>query len=307
MSGNNFGLNDNLKYYEFEIDSLDNSGSFKSGSAATDWPVFLLGGKAPLSNIAAVKIIEAQIPFSWYVFNSGNNSFYLYEQGNYVTFAVVTLPIGNFTTGQMVTNLKTALDAATMNALTYTVTYNPSTLKFTFTNTGTQPFAFSFGADDNSGNINPRLYIGFPGGYTYSTAQTMVAPNVALVSGPNYVYVNSQKIGQLCNMYLPQGAFNLGGGNAGPQMAKIPVNVQSGGIIYWQEPDPQKWFDFENLTQLNQVDFYLTLGNTTTQTPLRLNGLGFSLKLGVLVNIMDKSSSYGGGSLDRVVKRIKLI
>jgi hypothetical protein len=306
MGGNNFGLNDSLKYYEFEIDSLDNSGCLKAGESATDWPVFLLGGKTVLSNIAAVKIIEAQIPFSWYVFNSGNNSFYLYEEGDYVTFAVVTLPIGNFTTAQMVTNLKTALDAATMNALTYTVTYDATTLKFTFVNTGASPFAFSFGAADNSGNINPRLYIGFPGGFTYSTVQTMVAPNAALVSGPNYVYVNSQKIGQLCNMYLPQGATNLGGGNSGPQMAKIPVNVQSGGIIYWQEPDPQKWFDFENLTQLDRLDFYLTLGNTTTQNPLRLNGLGFSLKLGVLVNMMDHSS-LSGGNIDRVVKRIKLI
>ena len=29
---------------------------------------------------------------------------------------------------------------------------------------------------------------------------------------------------------------------------------------------------------LNQIDFYLTLGNTTTQIPLQLNGLSFSLK-----------------------------
>jgi len=63
--GNNFGLNDSLKYYEFELDSLDNSGGYSAGSSATDWPIFLIGGKSPLYNIAAIKIIEVQIPFTW--------------------------------------------------------------------------------------------------------------------------------------------------------------------------------------------------------------------------------------------------
>ena len=302
--GTNFGLNDNLKYYEYELDSLDNSGAFIAGAAATDWPTFLLGGKTPLSNIAAIKIIEVQIPFSWYVFNSRNSSFLLYEENQLVTSSTVSLPIGNFTTAQVAANLAAALTSASLNARTYTVTYSSTTLKFTITSNATLNFSFEFGLPTNSGNVNPRLYIGFPGGITTSvslTVPTMVAPNVALVSGPNYLYVNSQTLGQLTNIYLPKGAFNLSGGNAGPQIAKIPVNVQSGGIIYWQEPDPEKWFDLENLNQLSMVDFYLTLGNTTTQIPLQLNGLGFSLKLGVLLN--SESATYNLNN-DRV-KRIR--
>ena len=64
----------------------------------------------------------------------------------------------------------------------------------------------------------------------------MISPNVIQATGPNYIYVNSSKVGQITNLYLPQGATNLGGGNAGPQMAKIPVMVQPGGITYWQDP-----------------------------------------------------------------------
>jgi hypothetical protein len=159
--------------------------------------------------------------------------------------------------------------------------------------------------------VNPRLYIGFPGGGTSSQTfgaggDALEAPNAALVSGPNYLYLNSLKLGQLCNMYLPEGAFNLGGGNAGPQLSKIPVNVQPGGVIYWQDPDPQKWWDLENLTTLLSCDFYLTLGNTTTQTPLALNGLGFSLKLGMLCyedTMVEQMTSTSQGS--RAVKRIR--
>jgi hypothetical protein len=64
MSGD-YGLSDSLQYYEYELDSLDATSAFTSGVASTDWPMFLLGGKTPLTNIAAFKILEVQIPFSW--------------------------------------------------------------------------------------------------------------------------------------------------------------------------------------------------------------------------------------------------
>lgn len=312
MGGNNYGLNDSLRYYEFELDSLDASGSNAAGIDATDWPVFLLGGKQPLSNIAAIKIIEAQIPFSWYVFNTQNTSpnangtqWTLNETGG-VTNVYPSIAIGNYAGGSTLASaLQTALNAVSSN---YTVSYSSQTQKLTFSTTkvGVTAFTFTFGAPTNSGNFNPRLYMGFPGGVTSSTGLTMVSPNAVLVSGPNYLYVNSSKFGQLTNLYLPQGAFNLGGGNAGPQMAKIPVNVTSGNVIYWQDPDPQKWFDLENLPLLNQIDFYLTLGNTTTQIPLDLNGLSFSLKFAVLCNNFTHNDLGGGLEHEsRVVKRIR--
>jgi hypothetical protein len=311
MGGTNYGLNDSLRYYEFELDSLDTVTSNANGAASTDWPVFLLGGKMPLTNIAAVKIIEAQIPFSWYVFNNQNTSqnangtqWTLNETGG-ASNLYPKIAVGNYAGGTpLATALQTALNAVSSN---YTVVYDSQSQKLTFATTkaGVTGFTFTFGAPTNSGNFNPRLYIGFPGGVTSSTGLSLVSPNAVLVSGPNYLYVNSTKFGQLTNLYLPQGAFNLGGGNAGPQMAKIPVNVTSGNVIYWQDPDPQKWFDVENLPILNQLDFYLTLGNTTTQIPLQLNGLSFSLKLAILVNTFNHNDLGGGlGSSGGVVKRI---
>ena len=45
----------------------------------------------------------------------------------------------------------------------------------------------------------------------------------------------------------------------------------------------------DSQNNLNQIDFYLTLGNTnygypSSSIPLDLNGVSFSLKLGVLLN-----------------------
>ena len=318
--GDNFGLNDNYEYYEFQLDSLDATSSYTTTAAATDWPLFEVAAKGPLENIAAIKILEVQIPFSWYVFNSVNQTFLLTEPG--FPAVTVTIPIGNYTADQLTGLLGTALTAVSPSSHTYTVTYNPNLQKFSFYNnhSTTVPFTFTFGApagipgvQPNSGNRNPRLWIGFPAGST--TSQTFVqngphkgdillAPNAQLVSGPNYLYLNSAKIGSDMDVYLPAGAFNLGGGKAGVQIAKIPITDNSSGIIYWKDPDPQKWFRYDQLQSLNTFDFYLTLGNTTTQTPLQLNGLSFSLKLGILKR-QENNVDFGYGSAvnGRVYKR----
>ena len=338
------GIDPNLSYLEVELDSLDNSGSNNGSASATDWPLFKIGGKRPLTDIAACKVLEVQIPFSYYVFNANNVGAGGIGYGSN-TYSATQIPVGymqlyefaglggtngytlvpwqyygNFTSTQMITQLGNALTHASsgiLNSLTYTVGFDSTTQQFWVDNGSTTVrFALIFGTNTNSGNVNPRLWLGFNAGVNNSTftgpypngssTAIIVAPNAASITGPNYVYLNSLKLGQLCNLYLPSGAVNLGGGNAGPQIAKIPVNVQPGGVIYWSDPDPFKYFDLETLASLTEVDFFLTLGNTTTQLPLQMNGQPFSLKLALLLKgdtNSESSTSTAQGS--RVVKRIR--
>ena len=316
--GDNFGLNDSYRYYEFELDSLDATSAYIGGVASTDWPLFYVAAKGPLDNVCAMKILEVQIPFSWYVFNTNNNTFTLTESTGGAR--LVSLPIGNYTANQLIANIYNALTAASANGRTYTGIYDSNTQKFIIWVVSSdgitpQPFTLTFGGSSDSGNRNPRLFVGFPAGATssqgfgnvtlgntnYGTNGTagevlppntngtstyagsyMISPNAQLAAGPNYVYVNSAKLGSDMDIYLPRGAVNLSGGAAGVQCAKIPVTTNSDGIIDWQDPDPQKWFNYDAPQDLTVVDFYLTLGNTSTQTPLQLNGLSFSIKIGVL-------------------------
>lgn len=299
-----YGLSDHYEYYEFALDSLDASYSNQAGTSSSDWPVFEVAGKGPLKDIVAIKILDAQIPFSWYVFHSENRSFLMRVDAG--VDQVIRIPIGNYTAASLAVVLQGAI-VAVFGAF-YTVNYNVSRQKFLFTKTGGAgtEFTFTFGApaglpgvQPNSGNKNPRLWIGFTPGSTTSVAGVMEAPNCDLVSGANYLYVNSSRIGSDVDMYLPQGAFNLGGGKAGPQMSKIAINTNPGGVITWIDPDPQKWFKFDQLQSLTNFDFFLTLGNTTSEYPLKLNGLGFSLKLGVLklqrmsLDIVDSTQQNG--------------
>lgn len=291
-----FGLDENFTYAEFYFDSLDTSQSLVSNSSTRDWPLFLL--TKPLYNVAAVKILEVQIPFTWYVFNSFNNTFTLTEIIG--APATVTLPIGNYSTTSLIPILQTALNTASPNGYTYTVTFSgssssqPNTGKFTFTSSAGTLFTFQFAGTE--GYVDPAMYLGFRGPLPFNSTAggVLVAPNVANVTGPNYVYVQSRKLGSLCDSFLPVGSDKTGGGVTGSEVAKIPVNVQPGGIIYWQDPAPDMWFDLENLANFADVDFYLSLGNNSPQQPLQLNGSPFSLKLGVLKTKQSQTISRTG-------------
>lgn len=301
-----------LRYFEFALDSIDAEISATQGVSSLNWPLFKIGGKRPLENIAAIKIIEAQIPFSWYVLDGRNNAFILTESGE--SAVGVLLTSGSYTITELLTEIADKLTAASTTAvptITYTASFNSITQKITIQNNvaSTIPFSLSFEPAADPGTTTPRLIMGFPGGPTQSqtfdvtNGDQMLAPSVAQVTGPNYLYVNSLKLGTMTNMYLPQGA--VGGGNAGPQIAKIPIDVQPGGVIYWQDPDTFNYFDMDNLTALTEMDIYLTVGNKINQIPLDLNGASFSLKLAILQKeVTNDSSSLGlGGS--RVNKRMR--
>lgn len=276
----NYGLNPHYKYFEIELDSLDASVATSTSYTALDWPTFQLA--TPIPGLAAVKILEVQIPFSFYTINSSNNTFTLTDTTP-LTNVVITIPAGNYNTTTLMSTLTTQLNAAG-SAGTYSITYSGTTGLFSFVKTGAATFTFTFGATGDLGATNPRFNLGFAAGANTTTSNTLTGPNVANVSGSNYLYLNSRTFGSQLSLLLPRGAVQLGSGSAGPQVAKIPINVQPGGVIYWSDPDPQKWFTFEDLPLLPQMDFYITVGNNATPTVTTLNGLSFSVKLGLLQN-----------------------
>ena len=263
---------------------------------ALNWPSFYVGGKNPLSRVKGMKILSAEIPFSYYVFTLDNNTFEVATtaSGPWISVAI---PVGNYTKDTILPVLKSVIEAAI--AGTITVTYNASTLKLLFASTAS--LYFRFVANELA---SPRLWLGFNAGVLgFTGAGSISAPNVALLSGPNYLYINSMMFGQLTNNYVPTG-FSKVNGNTGPQIAKVPVNCDSGEIIYYTDPDPQKYFDIGDSNTIQKIDFYLSVG--TSETVLDLNGLSFSLKLALLLEKMNMDENQSGlAGQDRVVKRMR--
>jgi hypothetical protein len=298
---NNYGLNNSYEYYEYVFDSSTAQRSFDRLNTKENWPMFFIGGKQPLTNVAAVKVLEVQIPASYYVVTDNGTFTYTDNLGTIVMPQAISP--GLYTSATLATKLQQSLNAAHVtlggNPLAFTVTYQTNTLKFFISgvDTVTGPFQYSL----TWGPGTAHDVVGMKEGTTQSDPVGALLTYALNITGPPYLYLNSQTIGTLVDLFLPK---DVGvSGNAGPQIAKIPVTTNPGGTIYWQDPDPQKWFNVENLISLQQIDFYLTLGTSTKI--LDLNGLPFSLKLGVLLSSTAKSDVGSGLTESRVLKRIR--
>src|SRR3954463_14627910 len=107
-SSNNYGLNNDYDYFEFEFDSKDATNTLFPPPTVLDsneidilnWPLFTMG--RPIESIAAMKILEVQIPFSYYVITPTNGTFLLGEGysislgvATFIAPLTITIPPGN--------------------------------------------------------------------------------------------------------------------------------------------------------------------------------------------------------------------
>lgn len=252
---------------EIYLDSRD-SVTTQPPFSNTDWPTFRF--VSPVQNIAKMKILEAEIPFSYYVVNNDSNRVTLTEASGTRTGILLN---GNYTATTLASSLAITLTGASLGLgnRTYTVTYSEQTGRFTIDSSG------SFTITIESPLL--QTITGLPSVIS-SAGNRIVAPSVALVTGPNYVYVNSDTLGPSFETFLPSTALEFPV-SKGPQLARIPITENPGGVTYYQDPVPEKWFDVDNLLQLQQFDLYVTLGNSSQK--VRFNGQHFSIKLGIMV------------------------
>lgn len=265
-----FGLNQTFEYTELCLDSWDStsSGGGSSGLSKYSWPLFYYTTRQ--ENVAAVKILQAEIPFVFDVINSSNNTFTFIHPGGPYT---VTIPPGTYTGTSLASQLQTLLSAISGG---FTVTWSSTTLKFTYTHTGAGTWGFYF-----DGRNTPYSNMGFlpDTNYTASGSTSIVSPIIAMVTGPNYLYVNSRKLGPFINFNLSDGSPT---GGDFPGLCRIPINANYGEVILYNDPDPAKYFDLFLGRQFDAFDFYLTLGSDQSQVPLDLKGAPWSIKLAIL-------------------------
>ena len=233
------------------------------------WPQYFFTSKKP--QVAALKVIQAEIPFVYDVITTSNNTFVYTSAGVPTT---ITIPTGTYTGPQLATQLTTLMSAVTAG---FTVTWSSQTLKFTFTYPLSSTWTLFFATRNTA--YSP---LGFVPGTIYSNSgvsSTIVSAIIAQVAGPYYIYVNSNKLGSLVNFNLADQSITSG---IGPEICRIPVNVQFGSVIFYSDPTPTYLFDFFTNIQFDSFDFYLTLGSDQYQKPLDLKGSPWSLKLAVL-------------------------
>ena len=266
-----FGLNQVFEYTELNLDSWDasSSGNTDGVASSASWPLFYYTTRN--EDVAAVKILSASIPFTFYTLTSSNNTFTFTEAGTPTT---VTIPPGTYSGSQLAAQLQTLLAALSAG---FTVAYSGVTLLLTFTHNTAAAWSLFF-----NGRLTAYSYMGFLPDTTYSAVgvgSVITSVIVAKATGPDYLYVNSRKLGPFINFNLADGSPT---GGDFPGLCRIPINTSFGGTIVYNDPDPQKYFDLFLGREFDSFDFYLTLGSDQAQVPLDMRGTAWSLKLAIL-------------------------
>jgi hypothetical protein len=272
-------LNPVFEYAELCLDSWDSSTSggttFEGSTSPTNqiqysWPQYYFTSKKLV--VAGMKVLSAEIPYVFDTVTPRNNTFVLTVTG---VPSTITIPVGTYTGTTLATQLQ-SLIAAVPGAAGSLVTWSATTLRFTYTFVVASAITLIFPV----GRLSAYSLMGFLPNSTTSVAGpgSIVSPLVPSPTGPYYLYLNSRTLGSLVNFNLADGAAS----GTGPEVCRIPINTNFGGVISYTDPDPEKYFDFFVGNQISTFDFYLTLGSDQFQKPLDMKGVPWSIKLGLL-------------------------
>lgn len=204
-----------------------------------------------INRAVSVRLDKISIPFTWYSINSHNNVFVFTESGTTYT---ITIAPGNYTAVSLASAIK-SLIAATAAVLTYDVSFDDNTGKFTISAGGN--FIINGGSTAFTAHV--------PTGFATTTiaASSHTSDNVVILT-TRCVYVRSNKLG---GQYFQGNQSNI--------VARVPVDVSRYEVLNYRN----KELSYESpQSSISRFDLYITdeSGNV-----LDLNGASFDFSLNI--------------------------
>lgn len=178
-----------------------------------------------------VKLLSANIPYTWNNITSSNNAFTLIELPGPTTHSNVTIPVGHYTGTSLATILQDTLNAIVGVVHTYTVVYNTTTFKFTISATGFFQFNFTI-----ANSIAQAL--GFDEIITASS-NSITSNNVAVINPDSEIFITSNLVGGIDNGVIP---YFTGSTSDLKILASIPCTSCFGGTINYMANELEPWY-----------------------------------------------------------------
>lgn len=269
--------------------SQRNTGSTSASDFTLTVPGELLGNKT----IKNVKVLDINIPITWYKINSHNNKFTLTDTGS----VNIELPIQNYDSFTMQTVLENTLTANSPGGFTYTVDIDTATQKYTISTTTN--FTLDFTVADSLGS-----YIGFDEA-VYSGASSYTAPYVINLSPDNYIYVRSNLAAGIDQGHV---ILTTDAGNPNPSdvLFALPI-TQEFGFIEYHTDSSAPWVNTEGSTVGDRratvgsdrdITFELYLESFGANA-VDLNGRNWSMRLLVSGRDVESEKVIGRGGISR--------
>lgn len=173
-----------------------------------------------------ISLHTATIPYSFYNVRVGVNDKVYYTSAG--VDGEITLTDGNYSATGLASELKTKLEASIGGGFTIVTTYSRETIKFTFTITGVASFSFRFSATTATASELLGFYSGEDTAMTIGVG-TLCEKAIDLNDSIHGLYIR-QNIATKGTLDNEQGTFsNI--------LARLPINTNAGGIIFYSPSD----------------------------------------------------------------------
>ena len=179
-----------------------------------------------------VCVLSATFPNSWYNLSTylDNNTISFKETGD-SDFKIITLSEGSYDVEEIISEIKTKLQANSTNSLTYTFTYNEITNSVNITHSNTSGITTTF---DFTTSTTCRRFIGFLSGIQIiNSSNTSITSNraVDITDTANSIYI---RLPNLSN----QKVIESSNGRYSNIVAHIPVPLSRNTIFTYEPPKP---------------------------------------------------------------------
>jgi hypothetical protein len=287
------------------------------------------------SNVVGAKIVEAHVPFSWYVvtddyiqeYECNANSIFIATNivGPNPRYELFLQP-GTYVPDQLCTALENlvadeqaAIDAVlgTTN-IRLTCAYSSLTLKYSLRFEWDAPAIpgmkvfFSFRRNLSSVDLKVGqnalwMMLGMWGhefSFVFPELSNLgcyqLSSLIAQTQGWQNILICSRFLGPLFKSYLTEGAYINNSGYENFVCAKLPVSSNFGQTFVYKDPNPDNFFTFPSVPTFSEFDLWVASPHQP-QTPLSLNYVPISIKLALILQPHVAGTSLSGTlGVDRV-------
>ncbi len=255
----------------------------------------------PLNQRALISLNSATIPYSFYNIRLGINDILTATSLNVSSGASITdeleIPAGNYTAYSLAEIIKDFINTNLQNVgsnitFTFGMTFNTDSQKFRYTLTTTElsEIRLTFNFQDKD-LISPHIEMGFP---AVNFTMSSIVPAKGYYNSLNVVDIN----GSIHGVYIRTNLVSTGTLDSQSKtfsniLARIPINVQSGGIIF-ATPNNQTHRSIVDIRAINTLTIRLT---DERNRLLDLNGLHFQLAISVDFIHAEKPNGRNQGGL----------
>lgn len=203
-------------------------------------------------NIKKVVLSSYEIPNSFYIINSSNNT--LMFEDNVPNIYMINIPPGNYDSSTLATVLTDLMDAKLANSV---VSYNETNYKLTFTNTVTPFNLLSWSSISNILGLTANS--GLTNEFTCQSVLNLQS---------NYIYLKT-------NLFQ-DGIMRAYIHDISKGYIRIQNNMNMGNYLIFHDDNETICFDYSDRQTFNEITFQLLDQN---ENEIDLNGLGFSLEM----------------------------